>query len=113
MLGDAATPESLRAVLEMIRRNISLEARLIDDLLDLARIRRGALDLKREIIDAHELINHVIAICDDDFRRAGIELCLELAAASPPRRRRPDPLSAGALEPDQERNQVHARRAAR
>ncbi len=48
MLGDAATPESLRIVMEMIRRNITLEARLIDDLLDLARIRKGALDLKRE-----------------------------------------------------------------
>jgi PAS domain S-box-containing protein len=82
MLGDASTPESLRGVLEMIRRNISLEARLIDDLLDLARIRRGSLDLKREIVDAHDLIKHVIAICDDDFRRAGIELVLELAAAA-------------------------------
>jgi signal transduction histidine kinase/ActR/RegA family two-component response regulator len=81
MLGDAATPESLRSVLEMIRRNISLEARLIDDLLDLARIRRGGLDLKREVLDAHELIKQVIAICEDDFRRAGIELGLELAAA--------------------------------
>jgi PAS domain S-box-containing protein len=81
MLGDAATPESLRVVLEMIRRNISLEARLIDDLLDLARIRKGALDLKREVLDAHDLIKHVIAICDDDFRRAEIKLSLELAAA--------------------------------
>ncbi len=81
MMGDAATPESLRVVLEMIRRNISLEARLIDDLLDLARIRKGALDLKREVLDAHDLIKHVIAICDDDFRRAEIKLSLELAAA--------------------------------
>jgi PAS domain S-box-containing protein len=80
MLGDATTPESLRNVLEMIRRNISLEARLIDDLLDLARVRRGSLELKREIVDAHDLIKHVIAICDDDFRQADIELVLELAA---------------------------------
>ncbi len=109
MLGETATPDSLRAVLEMIRRNISLEARLIDDLLDLARIRRGAFDLKREIIDVHDLINHVIAICADDVQRAGIELSLELEAAGPPRRRRPDSLPAGALEPDQERDQVHAR----
>ncbi len=81
MLGDAATPESLRVVLEMIRRNITLESRLIDDLLDLARIRKGALDLKRENIDAHDLIKHVIAICDDDFRRAEIKLGLDLAAS--------------------------------
>ena len=79
MLGDATTPESLRTVLEMIRRNIALEARLIDDLLDLARIGRGALHLKREIIDAHEMINHVMGICEDDFRRAGLEHRLDLA----------------------------------
>ena len=82
MLGDATTPESLRTVLEMIRRNIALEARLIDDLLDLARIGRGALHLKREIIDANEMINHVMGICEDDFRRAGLEHRLDLGAAS-------------------------------
>ena len=81
MLGEPATPEPLHTVLEMIRRNISLEARFIDDLLDLARIRRGALNLKREIIDAHEMINHVIDICEDDFRRAGLKPSLELCAA--------------------------------
>ena len=81
MLGEATTPESLRTVLEMIRRNISLEARLIDDLLDLARIRRGALHLKREIVDAHEMINQVIGICEEDFRRAALECRVELKAA--------------------------------
>ena len=78
MLGEPATPEPLRTVLEMIRRNITLEARLIDDLLDLARIRRGALNLKREIIDAHEMIYHVINICEDDFRGARLKPSLEL-----------------------------------
>ena len=107
MLGDAMTPESLRVVLEMIRRNITLEARLIDDLLDLARIRKGALDLKRENIDAHELIKHVIAICEDDFRRAEITLGLDLAASEHHVECRLDSLPAGALEPDQERDQVH------
>ena len=80
MLGEATTPEPLLTVLEMIRRNVTLEARLIDDLLDLARIRRGTLLLKREVTDAHEMINRVAVICDDDFRRAGLELSLDLAA---------------------------------
>ena len=40
MLGDPDTPDSFRGVLEMIRRNVVLEARLIDDLLDLSRIRQ-------------------------------------------------------------------------
>src|SRR5262249_34561172 len=39
-LEQGAGPE-LRPALEMIRRNVTLEARLIDDLLDVARIERG------------------------------------------------------------------------
>ncbi len=68
MLDDAETPEPLRPVLEMFRRNISLEARLIDDLLDLTRIRTGQFYLERELIDAHALIHHVVEICREDLR---------------------------------------------
>ena len=50
-------------------------------MLDLARIRRGTLELKPEIIDAHELVNQVIGICADDVDRAEIDLSLELGAA--------------------------------
>jgi signal transduction histidine kinase/CheY-like chemotaxis protein len=81
MLGDAATPDSFRSVLEMIRRNVVLEARLIDDLLDLARIDRGTLHLKREVIDAHEMVQHVIEICAADLKLARIELVADLAAS--------------------------------
>jgi len=80
MLCDSDTPETLRPVVEMIRRNVALEARLIDDLLDLSRISRGALYLKCQVIDAHELIDHVIEICRDDFHRARLQLVLDLAA---------------------------------
>jgi len=80
MLGDSTTPQALRTVLEMIRRNVVLEARLIDDLLDLARIGRGTLNLKREVIDAHEMVNDVIEICGDDLRHARLQLVLDLAA---------------------------------
>ena len=34
-------PEEIHDSLQMIRRNVELEARLIDDLLDLTRIDRG------------------------------------------------------------------------
>src|SRR5262249_48921299 len=51
MLDDPATPDDFRGVLEMIRRNVALEARLIDDLLDLTRIRGGKLHLERGITD--------------------------------------------------------------
>src|SRR5262249_31724508 len=67
-------------VLEMIRRNVALEARLIDDLLDLARIRGGQLRLERAIVDAHDLVQQVVEICRTDLRSARLELALDLAA---------------------------------
>lgn len=74
------TPESIRPALEMIRRNVNLEVRLIDDLLDLTRVRGGKLHLKRELVDAHELIHRVAEICRDDLNQAGLALILELSA---------------------------------
>jgi signal transduction histidine kinase/ActR/RegA family two-component response regulator len=80
MLGDSDAPDSLRHVLEMIRRNIVLEVRLIDDLLDLSRIRRGSLHLQRELTDAHTLIQNVIDLCRDDLGNAKLELHVDLLA---------------------------------
>ena len=80
MLDDPATPDPFRSVLEMIRRNVTLEARLIDDLLDLTRIRGGKLHLERAVVDAHELVHHVVEICREDLRSRRLQLALELAA---------------------------------
>jgi PAS domain S-box-containing protein len=80
MLDQPSTPGSLRPVLEMIRRNMLLEVRLIDDLLDLARIHGGKLNLHCEVIDAHELIHRVIEICQADLNSAGLQLVADLAA---------------------------------
>jgi len=49
--------------LAMIRRNVELESRLIDDLLDLTRIARGKLDLHAEVADARRILEHVIEMC--------------------------------------------------
>jgi signal transduction histidine kinase/ActR/RegA family two-component response regulator len=81
MLGDSGTPDALRSILEMIRRNVVLEVRLIDDLLDLSRIRRGSLHLHREIVDAHQLIHNVIDICREDLRIAELQLQTNLLAS--------------------------------
>jgi PAS domain S-box-containing protein len=67
--------------LAMIRRNVELEARLIDDLLDLTRIARGKLELRREVIDVREGLSHAIAICCAREVEAGrIRLRMDLAA---------------------------------
>jgi two-component system, chemotaxis family, CheB/CheR fusion protein len=59
----ASLAGDLRKGLAMIRRNVELEARLIDDLLDLTRIARGKLELHPQWVDACEILNHAILIC--------------------------------------------------
>ncbi len=46
--------------IEIIKRNVQLQARLIDDLLDLTRIARGKLHLELEDCDAHTIIENAL-----------------------------------------------------
>jgi len=50
---DASLSETVRQDFEEIARNVALEARLIDDLLDLTRITQGKLHLDLRPVDAH------------------------------------------------------------
>jgi two-component system CheB/CheR fusion protein len=54
---DPAMPPDAREQAGIIRRNAELEARLIDDLLDLSRIRHGKLALVRGPVDIHNLLS--------------------------------------------------------
>jgi two-component system, chemotaxis family, CheB/CheR fusion protein len=60
---DSTLRPALRDTLAMIRRNIELEARLIDDLLDLTRVARGKLVLHRQALDARQILVHAVDIC--------------------------------------------------
>jgi PAS domain S-box-containing protein len=53
-------PPSILPTIRILRRNIQLEARLIDDLLDLARITKGKLTLNLETLDINELVEGVV-----------------------------------------------------
>lgn len=74
-------PAELRDDLFSIRRNVQLEARLIDDLLDLTRITRGKIELRREVIDAHSLLQKTLQILDEDIRHKQLRLSLRFDAA--------------------------------
>ena len=78
---DRRLPAELRPELERMRRNILLEARLIDDLLDLTRIARGKIRLHAEVVDAHALLKRVIETCIDTERGPCPGPRLELEAA--------------------------------
>lgn len=77
---DEDLPPEIRADLAMIERNIALEARLIDDLLDLTRIGKGKLSLHRQWCDAHHLISLAAEIVRDEAAAKGLLLELDLGA---------------------------------
>jgi PAS domain S-box-containing protein len=68
---EGAVPPVLRRPLDVIRRNVELEARLIDDLLDLTRIVRGKLELHPEVTDALKVVEHTLEICCEQETAAG------------------------------------------
>jgi len=72
--------DELRASLQMIRRNVELEARLIDDLLDLPRISKGKVQLNLEEVNAHTLLKNVLEICQADIDKKRLSLRTEFAA---------------------------------
>jgi signal transduction histidine kinase len=72
----------LREGLKMVCRNVELEARLIDDLLDLTRLSRGKLQLQLSRADAHELVRHSIEIVRKDIEDRHLRLSVALDAPS-------------------------------
>lgn len=73
-------PEPVRDALEMIRRNIVLESRFVDDLLDITRISRGKMELHRAPMDVHEAIVHAVEISHPDIDAKQQRLTLQLDA---------------------------------
>ncbi len=73
-------PAEVRADFETIRNNIGLEARLIDDLLDLTRISSGKLRLELQACDVHTVLRDAIAIVRPDLDEKAIRLSLDLTA---------------------------------
>jgi signal transduction histidine kinase len=60
---DARLPQDVREDMATIHRNIELEARLIDDMLDITRIARGKLELQPATVDIRPIIEHAIKTC--------------------------------------------------
>ncbi|GAB3667650.1 hybrid sensor histidine kinase/response regulator [Ramlibacter alkalitolerans] len=79
----ARIDERHRDLLPMIRRNVALEARLIDDLLDLTAINAGKVSLHKERVDMHQLVQAVVGMVADTLGEKRIELELSLQARDP------------------------------
>ncbi|HVF71139.1 MAG TPA: ATP-binding protein [Chthoniobacterales bacterium] len=73
------SPEVRRA-LEVIRRNVELEARLIDDLLDVTRISKGKLQLSLETASVHEILQRSYEICREEIAAKDLKIEFRLRA---------------------------------
>src|SRR5207302_3310532 len=79
---EASTPDSpeVRHALAVIRRNVELEARLIDDLLDVTRIAKGKLQLTFETVSVNETVQRAYEICREEAGGKNIQVEFQLQA---------------------------------
>jgi len=79
---EASAGESpdVRRALEVIRRNVELEARLIDDLLDVTRISKGKLQLSLETASVHEILQRSYEICREEIAAKDLKIEFRLRA---------------------------------
>ncbi len=75
--GDKRLPGDVQDDLRVIRRNVELEARLIDDLLDLTRISKGKIQLHLDVVNANELLRQAAGICQSEIDAKSIEVVWE------------------------------------
>ncbi|HEX5316460.1 MAG TPA: ATP-binding protein, partial [Candidatus Kapabacteria bacterium] len=80
---DPSVSSEVKSWVETIGRNVQLEARLIDDLLDLTRITNGKLELHTGAVDIHTLIHDTVEIYREEIRSKKLELSLQLNAKQP------------------------------
>lgn len=81
MLQSPKLHDGLRDGLELIERSVQLEARLIEDLLDLTRISRGQVKAHFEVRDAHRLLTDVERLCREQSQEKQVRVDLLLEAA--------------------------------
>jgi len=76
---DPRLPEGLRDSLAIVRKNAELEARLIDDLLDLTRIEHGRLELRLADCDLAQILDHALQTCAEELVARRLRLIEDLA----------------------------------
>jgi PAS domain S-box-containing protein len=76
-LAGQATPDAERQV-DMIERQVAQMSRLIDDLLDVSRISRGALQLRRERFACAEVVEAAVDACAEEIQAKKHDLRVRL-----------------------------------
>jgi PAS domain S-box-containing protein len=69
-----------QSAVTVIRRNVELEARLIDDILDLSAVRKGQIGLHLETVDIHTVLRNALSIFQLEIDRKHFETQFALEA---------------------------------
>lgn len=78
---DPRHPPETRTTFETIAKSVSLEARLIDDMLDVTRISRGKLSLDLREIEVHEVLRDALSTVELDFSDKQLKLRTDFSSA--------------------------------
>ena len=78
--GRTDLPRDVQRALEMVANNVQIEARFIDDLLDMTRLARGKLEIAREVVDVHEVVRQAIEVSRADIEAKSQKLIISLRA---------------------------------
>ncbi len=82
MMSDPDLSPFFRDGLKVICRNVELEARLIDDLLDLTRISRGKLRLDLDRCDVHDVFRHALETVHSEMQDRQLQVDVKFEASS-------------------------------
>jgi two-component system CheB/CheR fusion protein len=74
--GDGSRPNR---ALEALERQSQYMARLLDDLVDVSRLRRGAIRMRKELFDLRENLESALDAVRDRAKKKSVDLCVEVS----------------------------------
>jgi PAS domain S-box-containing protein len=80
MQRDPELPPKYQSPLAMIRRNVDLETRLIDDLLDLSRVTSGKMPLYMQATHVHTVLAQALQTCANETSAKRLDIQIDLDA---------------------------------
>ncbi len=102
--------ETAEQVYDMLERQVDQMVRLVDDLLEVSRITRGKIELRRERVELGAVIRSALETSKPLIDAAGHELTVEHSHGTRLARRRSRAAVPGLRQPAQQRRQVHRTR---
>src|SRR5690348_18061432 len=73
------SPQVVSRAKATMERQVANLTRLVDDLLDVSRVTRGKITLKRTVLDARQRVNDAVSAAQPSASRKNLTLGLELA----------------------------------